>query len=397
MIARRAAFALPIFTILAAPALAADEPPVVQAIFKAWETQYKVKPTYKNLTTDGDTITIEGIEAAAPPADGSSGGSSAKLAIAKFELSEVSDEGNGVFEIDTAAFSDLKVEFGNPNDGLSIAIPTGTSEDWYVKALGDNPAPSDVFRASMNIARKSTSGQITLTAAGQSVTADGYEVTWDGDVQTGAGKSTFKISNIAIPEPVVAKVDPVGTLKQIGYTTLSFDLGGEGKFDVASDKIGFDFDIYYAGKDMGTMKVGAAAGDIPMALMSELQKDQPSDFAKLMPMVQGIQMSRLLFRFEDQSITKRLLPLAAKMQGMDEQTFVASAGAMVQLGLATLKNPAFTEKVVAAVNAYLKDPRSITLTAKPAQPVTVMQVMSLDPANPGAAIDQLGVSVSAND
>jgi hypothetical protein len=129
-----------------------------------------------------------------------------------------------------------------------------------------------------------------------------------------------------------------------------------------------------------------------------LQKSEGSqDFTKLMPMVQGIQVNRLVLRFEDQSLTKRLLPLVAAMQGMDEQTFVASAGAVVQLALLQLKNQAFTEKAVAAVNAYLKDPRSITIAAKPAQPVTVMQVMSLDAANPGAAIDQLGVSVTAND
>ena len=76
---------------------------------------------------------------------------------------------------------------------------------------------------------------------------------------------------------------------------------------------------------------------------------------------------------------------------------VANAGAMLQLGLAELKNPAFTQKAVEAVNAYLKDPRSLTILAKPAQPVSVMQLMSLDPANPGAAIDQLGVTISAND
>ena len=91
------------------------------------------------------------------------------------------------------------------------------------------------------------------------------------------------------------------------------------------------------------------------------------------------------------------MPLLATMQGMDEATMVANAGAMLQLGLAELKNPAFTQKAVEAVNAYLKDPRSLTILAKPAQPVTVQQLMALDPNNPGAAIDQLGITISAND
>ena len=80
--------------------------------------------------------------------------------------------------------------------------------------FGQIMGPFDTKRASMNIARKSSSGKITLSAAGQSVTADGYEMTWDGDVQTGAGKSTFKLSNIAIPPSLIAMMDPGGTLKQ---------------------------------------------------------------------------------------------------------------------------------------------------------------------------------------
>jgi hypothetical protein len=84
------------------------------------------------------------------------------------------------------------------------------------------------------------------------------------------------------------------------------------------------------------------------------------------------------------------------MQGMDEATFIANAGAMAQLGLAELKNPEFTQKAVAAISSFLNDPKSLTISAKPAAPVTVMQMMSLDPANPGAAIQQLGITVEAN-
>ena len=131
--------------------------------------------------------------------------------------------------------------------------------------------------------------------------------------------------------------------------------------------------------------------------MKKLEGQAQPDPSTFLPLIQGIQVSRVQFRFEDKSITKKLLPMLAAMQGMDEATMVANAGAMLQLGLAELKNPGFTQKAVEAVNAYLKDPQSITIVAKPTQPVTVQQLMALDPANPGAAIDQLGVTISAND
>jgi hypothetical protein len=63
----------------------------------------------------------------------------------------------------------------------------------------------------------------------------------------------------------------------------------------------------------------------------------------------------------------------------------------------SLNNQEFTTKVVTAINSFLKDPKSITVAMKPAQPLKVQELMTLNPANPGEAITKLGVDVSAND
>ena len=398
---KRSALALIVFTSLAgaSPAFAAEEPPLVTAILKNWESQLKVKPTYQSVTTESDgSVVIDGLSANLVVPGDATGKMS--VTIGKIKLSGISDKGNGLFEVAAAQYTDTKIDMGSTEAGFVITMPQSSAEYWYVKALGDSPTPQDILRANMNVAKKMSSGAITLTAAGQTISADSYEMTWDGDPATGSGKTDFKIANIAVPESAIAALDPSGTLKQLGYTSLSFDIGGGGKIDIGTDKLGFDFDMYYAGKDIATIKIGAAVGEIPAALIAELQKlegqAQP-DPNVVMPLVQGIQVSRIVLRFEDQSITKKVIPLLARMQGMDEATMVANAGAMLQLGLAELKNPAFTQKAVEAVNAYLKDPRSLTILAKPAQPITVQQIMALDPNNPGAAIDQLGVSISAND
>ncbi|WP_162918305.1 hypothetical protein [Taklimakanibacter deserti] len=398
---KRSALALIVFTSLAgvSPAFAAEEPPLVTAILKTWESQLKVKPTYQSLTTESDgSVVIDGLSANLAVPNDPAGKMS--VSVGKIKLSGISDKGNGLFEVASAQYTDTKVDMGTPEAGFNITVPQSSAEYWYVKALGDNPTPADTLRANMNIAKKMSAGTMTLTAAGQTYSADGYEMTWDGDPATGSGKTDFKIVNITIPEAAIAALDPSGMLKQLGYSSLAFDIGGNGDIDIGADKMGFNFDMFYTGKDMGTLKIGAGMGEIPAALLAELQKlegqAQP-DPNKFMPLVQGIQVSRVTFRFEDQSITKKMIPLLAKMQNMDEATMVANAGAMLQLGLAELKNPTFTQKAVEAVNAYLKDPRSLTILAKPAQPVTVQQLMALDPNNPGAAIDQLGVTISAND
>jgi hypothetical protein len=398
---KRSALALIVITSMAgiSPAFAAEEPPLVTAILKNWESQLKVKPTYQSLTTEGDgSIVIAGLNANIEGPGKAA--SKMSVSVGRIKLSGISDKGNGLFEVASAQYTETKVDMGGSDPGFVITVPQSSAEFWYVKALGENPSPTDILRANMNVAKKMSAGAMTLTAVGQTYSADGYEMTWDGDPATGSGKTHFKISNIMVPEAAVAALDPSGTLKQLGYSSLSFDVGGDGTIDIGAEKMGFDFDVSYNGKDMGKVKVGAGVAEIPTALLAELQKlegpAQP-DPNTFMPLVQGIQVSRVTFRFEDQSITKKLIPLLAKMQGMDEATMVASAGAMVQLGLAELKNPTFTQKAVEAVNAFLKDPRSLTILAKPAQPITVHQLMALDPKNPGAAIDQLGVTISAND
>jgi hypothetical protein len=397
---KRSALALMVFTSLAgvSPAFAAEVPPLVTAILKNWESQLKVKPTYQSLTTEGDgSVVIDGLSANLAVPGGSAG--KVSVSVGKIKLSGISDKGNGLFEVASAQYTDTKVDMGSAAAGFVITVPQSSAEYWYVKALGENPSPTDILRANMNVAKKMSASTMTLMAAGQTFSADSYEMTWDGDPATGSGKTDFKISNIMVPETAIAALDPSGALKQLGYSSLAFDIGGNGHIDIGAEKMGFDFDVSYTGKDIGKLKVGAGVGEIPTALLAELQKlDGPvqPDPNTFMPLVQGIQVSRVTFRFEDQSITRKVIPLLAKMQGMDVTTMVANTGAMLQLGLAELKNPTFTQKAVEAVNAFLKDPQSLTILAKPAQPITVQQLMSLDPANPGAAIDKLGVTISAN-
>jgi hypothetical protein len=384
---------------LSVPAYAEDVPPVVTAIFKSWET-VKATPTYGKLETDSDgNVTITNLSATIPAKDA---GPEVQLTIGEVKLNDVSDEANGIIDVGSIKASDAKADI-NLGDGKNfvVEIPESSSEGLHLRVAVDNPTPQQAFLASYSMADKASAGPIKITAMGQTITSDGYEATWDGDPATGSGKINFTLKNIAIPEAAVAAFDTTGQMKLLGYGDLSFDVSGGGEIKVTADKFGFTSTFTYSGKDIGAFNMALDANDIPMAAMAEMQKAQKEsrepDMAALMPQLMNVSFGQFKLRFEDASITKKLLPVIAKMQGMDEAMMISSAGAMVQLGMMQLKNQALTDQVVGAVNAFLKDPKSITVAMKPAQPVAVQNLMALNPADPAAAITMLGVSVTAND
>jgi hypothetical protein len=395
---KRTALSLSFFTALAFPsfAMAEDIPPAVAAMLSSWESQFDVKPTYKSISADGASATIEGLEAVLPGGPGGKDG--LKISVEKIELTEIAGEEDGIIEIGGSDWTNTKMEFADPDgQGFSVSMPELSSEDLYLKVLGDNPSAADRFRASLGTAKKGSSGPITIVAAGQTITADGFETTWDGDPATGAGKTSGKLKNVTIPESALALMDPSGTLKNLGYAAISFDVGGTGEIVNDGTSFGMDMDGFYDVKDVAALKIGMNASNIPHALMEELKKKPQPDEAAMLSLAQGISFARFSLRIEDQSITAKLLPMLAAMQGMDETTMKANAGAMVQIGMSQLQLPELTAQVAAAVNSYLADPKSITISLKPAAPVTVGQLMGLSPADPAAAIKLLGVSVSAND
>ena len=387
-------------TCLTAPARAEDVHPAVAAILKTWEAQLDAKPTYEKIEADSSgNVTISNLTAAVGGRDPST---SIKLSIGSITLENVAAEADGMIDVGAASFNDTKLEFSAANKtAILVEVPKGTAEHWYVPVAGDNPTPRQAFRASMSIARKMTSGEIKVTADGQTFSARGVETFWDGDPVTGAGKSMVSFNDIVIPEAAIAMMDPSGQMKALGYGDLTFNVTGTGEFSVTEGNFGMSGNVSFAGKDMAGLTLSYGANDVPMAVMVELQAAQKSgrqpDMNMLMPQLMNVSLSNLQIRFDDASITKKVLPLIAKMQGMDEAAMVANAGAMMQLSLMQLKSQVFTDQVVAAVNTFLKDPKSITVSLKPAAPVKVQQLMMLDPTNPGAAIDLLGLSVTAND
>ena len=383
-------------TALSLPAQAQDVPPVVAAMLASIERGTQIKPTYDEIEMDGEgAVTISKLTLS-KPADGDK--PSVTVRIDEMTLEDIEDEGDGLFRVGNAEITNINGDVSGPDGAVTFALPESRAEGLYIQAPGDAAGNS---RLMMTLANKLTAGKMTWAMMGQSVTVDAYEQTWDGDPKTGAGTYEMKVTNIAVPEEALAAVDQGGMLKQLGYSGLNIDLTSSGKMEVNGGNYGGDMSFGITSRNMGTFSFGLSASGIPQAMLAELQKageeNREPDMQALMPQIQSISIGGATFRFEDASITKKLLPMLAAMQGMDEATLVNMAGPMLQMTLMQLQNQAFAEQATKAVDGFLKDPKSITVSAKPATPVTIAEFMGMNPGSPGEIITRLGVGVSAND
>ena len=393
-------FALALITSTALPGLAqaADAPPAVQAFLDNLERQMSGKQAYEGITTDGNgNATITNLTLAVP-ADGASPG--LNLKVGEVTFSGISEQGQALYQVEKANFSNLSMEVSGA-DGFSISVPQSSAEGWYIRALGENPTPVDQLLATSSFARKISSGQINLNAGGQSIAVDGVQSTWDGDPNTGAGTFSINVNNIAIPEAALALMDQGGMLKQLGYTSLNLDFTTTGDMKLTGDKVSYRFDVGINGRDIAKLSLGAGFADIPLPVYAQLlsahTEGKEPDYAALLPQMQQVLLNGASLRFEDQSLVNRLMPMAAAINGMDENTLRASIGPMLQLALVQFQNEAFSQQAMAAVNAFFANPKSLTITAKPAASLSVAQLSAMDPNKPGEAITKLGLTVTAND
>lgn len=384
---------------LPATAQAEDVPPAIQAFLANLQRQTASKPSYEALKTDGNgNVTLTNLTLT-KEAKGDDPGLTVKTGEVSF--SGISDQGPSLYQVSKATFANTSVQISGKDIALSAAIPNATAEGWYIRAVSATPSPKEELLSASTFAKQMSSGPMSITAAGQTVSIDGIDTTWSGDPATGAGKFTLKVNNVAIPPSLVTLMDPGGMLKQLGYPGLNLDLASDADLAVKGDNLGYSFNLSLAGRDMGALSVAGAVDDLPVAAYAQMVKAQSEgkaiDFNALYPQLQNVVVKDASVRFTDNSIVRKLLPLAAAMQGLDEKTFIASIPPSLQLTLIHLQNEAFTKQAVDAVTRFIADPKSLTLSAKPAAPLKLSEFGVMDPAKPGDAITKMGLSVTANE
>lgn len=345
-------------------------------------------------SVDGDTITLTGVTATLTTADNK------KVPVGDVTLEGVTESDDGGYEIEKASFADINVmENGN---GI-------TAEDIYVEGLSipgkiePGKLSSILLASSMHVGATKITAENKQVASIDEMTATYTIADDESKVDFDAAVSGIKVDTTSAPDPKAQEAIQALDLQNLnGEITMK---GGwtlaDGKMDIT--EYAFDFD------NIGRLDVNFSLSGYTLTLLQSMQdavkaaEANPDKAAgqqalgmSMMGLMQQLIYNGASIRFDDAGITTKVLDYAGKQQGVDGKQFAQSLKGMLPMVLAQMNMPDLQNQIVAAVNAYLDDPKSLEVSAKPAQPLPFPQIMGAAMGNPADLAKTLNVQVNAN-
>jgi hypothetical protein len=173
--------------------------------------------------------------------------------------------------------------------------------------------------------------------------------------------------------------DPKSGLLDV--TQETFDIVNVGKFDFKFALSGYTPEFIKAVQQMTKDSSGASSEEQGM---------------KMMGMMQQLTFNSAAIRFDDAGITTKLLDMAATMSGQPRDAIIMQAKGMAPMVAMQLGDAAVTQQLSEAVNVYLDNPKSLEIKLAPSAPVPFSLITATGMSTPQALVQQLGMSISAN-
>ena len=109
-----------------------------------------------------------------------------------------------------------------------------------------------------------------------------------------------------------------------------------------------------------------------------------------------ISVQALTIRYSDDSLAGKILEAAATKQGTTREQYAQQLAGALPFFLSMIQNPAFQNKVAAAVGQFLTEPKSLTISVQPDRPISGAELFGLVQTAPQTLPDVLGASIEAN-
>jgi hypothetical protein len=380
------------FLSLAGSAFALDGQDLLKKINAAYTLQGGTIAA-DGVDVDGTTVTLK--NASFKPNSG------AALPIGEITLTGVEEDEDGGYYIEEAAFPDINTT----NDGATLTA-TGLT-------LGGISIPADPKGEgldSMLLYESAHSGPVKVVKDGAEVFSLGGS---DVNLTLREDESGFDFDGAfkSLKADLTKASDPQSkeAIDKLALQHINGDITMKGAWELTPGTIDvseFAFDFTNVGKLNLAFKISGYTMPFVKSLQEaakQAEANQNKEEAQqafglsMLGLMQQLSFESAQIRFDDASITKRALDYAGSQQGMSGKQMADSLKAMTPIMLAQLNIPELQNAVSAAVNTFLDDPKSLTVSAAPAKPVPLPMIMGAAMGAPNTLPQVLGVKVSAND
>ncbi|RWD63449.1 MAG: hypothetical protein E5V85_17015 [Mesorhizobium sp.] len=387
---KKLAFSTFLLTLPLNAAFAAD--PAVAERVKATLAAQGVDISWTGVSGDDSNVVLQGVSIK-PAAEKEA------LPIGDVKLEGVT-EANGGFEIATVSTSALE----HSKDGVTLNLSPFVIHDMKVPAEGStDPLGSLMMYKSAELSNMTvkvgdkTAFSMDGLALQITPPADGKAMDFTANTE----KFNADLSLVEDPKSKEA-------IEALGYQTISGTVSMAGTWQPSDGKMElskYDIAVDNAGTLGMTFDLGGYTVDF-IKSMQEMQKkfaaqpegaDNSAQGMAMLGLLQQLSFNGASVRFDDDSLTGKVLDYVGKQQGMSAKDVANQAKAIVPFGMAQLNNPELTAEVSAAVNKFLDDPKSLEISAEPPSSVPFALIMAGAMSNPLDLPKTLGVKVKANE
>lgn len=348
------------------------------------------------VDVNGDTVVLK--DANFTPEDSKD---KTPVPVGNVTLTGVAAMDDGSYEIDRVDFQPINIT------SEKSAI---TATDLYLSGVTVPGKTGTNDLSSMLFYEKAHSGPIAIKEGGKDLVSIS-EIEATSAIEDDGASLSFDAAVNGLKLDLSSVEDPNSkeTIDALGLSNLDGKMTMKGSWELQSGTI--DVEEYALDfKNVGKLDISFSLSGYTMDLMKQLQEaaaaskvnsadpqaQQAAGIATL-GLLQQMSFLSADIRFEDAGLTARALEYAGKKQSVSAKDMGQMVKAMTPLMLAQAKLGALQNSVSSAVNAYIDNPKSFTITAEPENPVPFPMIIGAAMGAPETLPKVLGVTVTSND
>lgn len=347
------------------------------------------------VEVNGDAVTLRGATFTPNAPDATA------IVIGDLALTGVVAGDDGSYKIDRASFPEIDVT----EDKTRLSV-----KDLYLAGVRVPATATGETLDSMPFYDKAHVGAISVVEDGVTVIA-AKEGETNLSLYEDASGIDFDASLTGLQIDLSVVKDPKDreTIEKLGLQMLKGEFSMAGSWQVDSGDLSVD-DYTLDFDKVGRLDLSFGIGGYTMKLLKQFQEtaktmqEKPNDqqvqqaaSLTMLGLMQQLSFTSAEISFTDDGITKRGLDFAGTQQNMSGEQMGQMVKAMVPLMLAQYNLADLQNKVSEAVNTFIDDPQSFTVSAEPDKPVPFPMIMGAAMGAPETLPKVLGVTVSANE